>query len=76
MKEKNKKIILIITCIILVGGLVIYAFSGEKDFEYVSYKDFFEKVESGNIDRVIIEDDFVKFNVRNDDKLYYTESIS
>lgn len=72
-KEKNIKIISIFLIIaIVVTGM--YIFQRKDTAEYIQYKEFFEKVENGNISTVLIEDNNVKFTIKDDNKEYYTDN--
>ena len=70
----NKKVFLIFIFIIAIVGIFACAFLENDNLEYMKYKDFYENVESGNIEEVLIEDDSVKFTIQNDEKNYYTEN--
>lgn len=71
--NKIKKVLLIILCSLAVIG--IFACSVEdENVKYVEYKNFYEKVEEGSIESVLIEDQDVKFKIKNEGQEYYTEN--
>lgn len=75
MNKKIKRIILILFIIIVIGAIsVICILKNNSKLEYMNYKDFFEKVENQNINKVSIEDDKVTFTIKNDEKEYYTDN--
>lgn len=74
MKKKLKNIIIAAILFIVIIGVYIAYSLNSNNLEYISYKEFNEKLESGNIENVLIEDNNVKFNLKNDDKEYYTEN--
>lgn len=75
MKFKSKKVIIcLIILLVLVAGIIGFSCVNKEDIEYVSYKDFYEKLENGNIEKVLIEDENVKFVENNSEKMYYTEN--
>lgn len=74
MNIKYKKLILILVVIIAIGIFSIYAINENNNIKYMKYKEFYEIVEQGNIEKALIEDDNVKFNIKNDEKNYYTEN--
>lgn len=74
MKKKVKNIILAaILFIIIVGTCILYYFN-TNTIEYVTYKEFNEKLINGNVKSVLIEDNSVKFFLNNDNKEYYTDN--
>lgn len=74
MNNKVRKILLIVILIIAIGGFSLYVFNGKDDFEYMQYKEFFEKLENGYINTALIEDNIVTFTIKEDDKTYYTDN--
>ena len=56
MNNKIKKIILIVILIVAVGGIFLYSFYKRDNLEYMQYKEFFERLESGPINTALIED--------------------
>lgn len=75
MDSKVKKILLIAVCLIFVVVFVCFSnLTENSDIEYIKYKDFYEKVENGLVEEVLIEDDKVTFNIENDEKTYFTEN--
>ena len=87
-KFSKKKLIIIslIVIAVLLAIVLSFCFGNESKEEYISYKEFNTKLENNEISVVLIEDDNVKFNLKesnkednkkeyeNDDFLYYTEN--
>ena len=73
MNQKIKKIsiIIIVAIVLIISSFYIF---GSNGIEYIQYREFFEKVESGEISNVIIEDNKVNFAIKNDSKKYYTDN--
>ena len=57
-----------------VGGIFLYSFYKRDNLEYMQYKEFFERLESGTISTALIEDKNVKFTIKEDNKKYYTDN--
>lgn len=74
MNTKIKKLILVIVIAITIGIFSIYEINGNNNIEYMKYKEFYENIEQGNIEKALIEDNTVKFNIKNDTQNYYTEN--
>ena len=72
MNKKIKNIILVIACIVVIGGICLFGYLGKSDLEYMQYKDFFTEMENGNVKTALIEDDKVQFTIN--DKTYYTDN--
>ena len=47
----------------IITSILLVSFNENKELEYMKYKDFYQNVEIGNIEKVLIEDDNVKFNI-------------
>ena len=87
-KFSKKKLIIIslIVIAVLLAIAVTLSLGNESKEEYISYKEFNTKLENNEISVVLIEDDIIKFNLKesnkednkkeyeNDDFLYYTEN--
>ena len=73
--KKNKRIIIILICVItvIVAAICIY-FSVSAKKVNVNYKEFKDLVDSNNISKVIIGDDKIIFNKRDDVTTYTTEN--
>ena len=73
--KKNKRIIIILICLItvIVAAICIY-FSVSAKKVNVNYKEFKDLVDSNNISKVIIGDDKIIFNKRDDVTTYTTEN--
>jgi len=73
--KKNKRIIIILICVItvIVAAICIY-FSVSTKKVNVNYKEFKDLVDSNNISKVIIGDDKIIFNKRDDATTYTTEN--
>ena len=73
--KKNKRIIIILICVItlIVAAICIY-FSVSAKKVNVNYKEFKDLVDSNNISKVIIGDDKIIFNKRDDLTTYTTEN--
>lgn len=82
-KFSKKKLVIIslIVIAVLLAIAVILSLGNESKEEYISYKEFNTKLENNEVSVVLIEDDIVKFNLKesqneyeNDEFLYYTEN--
>ena len=73
MNNKIKKIVLILISLSIIIGILIYGLQ-DTNINYMKYKDFYYKIENGNIESVLIEDESIKFKIKNDIKEYYTEN--
>lgn len=71
MKKKIIFILAVILLIIVTFSIVIT--TGNKS-TYMQYKEFYENLEEGNISKVIIEDNKIEFNKKDDTNLFYTEN--
>lgn len=71
MKKKTIFILTVILLIIIIFSIVIT--TGNKS-TYMQYKEFYENLEEGNISKVIIEDNKIEFNKKDDTNLFYTEN--
>ncbi len=71
MKKKTIFILTVILLIIIIFSIVIT--KGNKA-TYMQYKEFYENLEEGNISKVIIEDNKIEFNKKDDTNLFYTEN--
>lgn len=71
MKKKTIFILAVILLIIVTFSIVIT--TGNKS-TYMQYKEFYENLEEGNISKVIIEDNKIEFNKKDDTNLFYTEN--
>lgn len=71
MKKKTIFILTVILLIIIIFSIVIT--TGNKS-TYMQYKEFYENLEEGNISKVIIEDNKIEFNRKDDTNLFYTEN--
>ena len=71
MKKKTIFILTVIILIIIIFSIVIT--KGNKA-TYMQYKEFYENLEEGNISKVIIEDNKIEFNKKDDTNLFYTEN--
>lgn len=74
MSMKNKKLILIISIIIIIGISFTFYIITKEDKKYMNYRDFNYELEQENIEKVIIEQNTVSFMKKNDSKIYYTEN--
>lgn len=66
-----KKIRILLLSAILIAGITTYVLISD-DKDYISYKDFHEELEKGNISSVQISDSTVEFSKKNDLEKYYT----
>ena len=82
-KFSKKKLVIIslIVIAVLLAIAVTLSLGNESKEEYISYKEFNTKLENNEVSAVLIEDDIVKFNLKesqneyeNDEFLYYTEN--
>ena len=87
-KFSKKKLVIIslIVIAILLSIVLTLSLGNESKEEYISYKEFNTKLENNEVSAVLIEDDIVKFNLKesqneesqneykNDEFLYYTEN--
>ncbi|MCI8309179.1 MAG: 26S protease regulatory subunit [Clostridia bacterium] len=74
MKKNIKYLVIILIIIILVIGVIVLNLNS-KDLEYESYKIFYEELEAKKIDKVIIEENKLKFSKIDDNEiLYYTDN--
>ena len=77
---RNKKKMLIPVIGLIVISVIILLYNLNKDeLEKVSYKDFSQKLDKGEVKSVLIEDDVVKFNLKENELeddvfLYYTDN--
>ena len=71
MKKKTIFILAVILLIIVTFSIIIT--TGNKS-TYMQYKEFYENLEEGNISKVIIEDNKIEFNKKDDTNLFYTEN--
>lgn len=64
----------ILICLLVLGGVIgsVVLGIGNSNLEYMEYKNFYEAVDEGSVETVLIEDDKVKFKIA--DKEYYTEN--
>ena len=68
----NKKILLAVSLIIIVGVFFTCCNLNQSNLKYMQYKDFYTELENGNIKNALIEDDKVQFSIN--EKTYYTEN--
>ena len=69
----NKKKILLMLIVVIISVFIIYSLNGDNE-RYITYKEFYNELENGNIDSVTIEDNGVKFSKKNDNNQYYTDN--
>ena len=74
MKEKIKKIVLPLVLGLLIILVIMIMFFTQKDFEYISYKDFYSELENGEIETVLIEDSNLQFTKKGSETIYTTEN--
>jgi len=72
MNKRIKNIIIMLSFIVIVGSILVFYTLSKNDLEYMQYKDFFAKMEEGNVKTALIEDDKVQFTIN--DKTYYTDN--
>ena len=70
----KKKIIFILTVILLIIIIFSIVITKGNKATYMQYKEFYENLEEGNISKVIIEDNKIEFNKKDDTNLFYTEN--
>lgn len=63
-------ILCIVACIIIIS---IFLLNGEKAI-YNSYRNFYDLVENGKVDRVTISESEVEYYLKNDNEKYYTDN--
>ena len=78
MKRKTKIVIILTILLILLCSIIGITLFSQEELEYINYKDFCTKLENEEIKSVLIEDDKVKFNLKqevlNNEFLYYTDN--
>lgn len=74
MSRKTKIIISITVFIIVQTCLIGFNILKKENLEYIKYKDFYSELENGNIKKVLIEDNCVKFAKEDGEIKYYTEN--
>ena len=74
MNKKSIKISLLIALILIIFLINALALINNNNLIYMNYKDFYEQLENGNIETVVIKDNKVEFKEKDDDTLYFTEN--
>lgn len=74
MNKKSIKILLLIALILIIFLIIALALINNNNLIYMNYKDFYEQLENGNIETVVIKDNKVEFKEKDDDTLYFTEN--
>lgn len=74
MTNKKIKIILLSIVVICVIGFIAIFCLNNKNMIYISYKEFNNELEKGNINTAIIEKSKIIFQKNNDENEYYTDN--
>lgn len=74
MSNNKVKKISIIVGITIVFIMICCCFFNGGNLEYIQYKEFYKKAESGEVSSVTIEDNKVCFDIKNSEKNYYTDN--
>ena len=73
----KKKRVILISILIVIALIIIgigFRINNDNKTTYVTYKEFLEELESGNILAVTIEDNIVEFSKKNNKEIYYTDN--
>lgn len=77
--RNKKKIFISVIGVIIISVIILLCNLNKEELEKVSYKDFSQKLDKGEVKSVLIEDDVVKFNLKENELeedvfLYYTDN--
>ncbi len=74
MRKNKKKTSRILLLLLLIAGVAYLLLGDAEKGTYVSYTEFYESVESQEIESAVIDTDRVEFQKYGDETLYYTDN--